>query len=116
MVLNNDNDESRELIDSCYKMRKTVLNPIISWTDEEVWEFIKTYNIPYCKLYDEGYKRLGCIGCPMSSKRAQELENYPVYKRNYIKAFDRMLQNMDTEATTWKTGEDVYKWWIGDKT
>jgi len=35
-----------------YKRRKSLLNPIIDWTDAEVWEFIKAENIPYCGLYD----------------------------------------------------------------
>lgn len=113
MVLNNDNDESREIIDSCYKMRKTVINPIIDWDDSEVWEFIKRFNVPYCELYDKGFKRIGCIGCPMSTHIKEELEQYPIYKRNYLKAFERMLKNYEGE-TTWKTPEDVMKWWLGE--
>ena len=44
--------------------------------------------------YDHGYKRLGCIGCPMGTPehRAEELERYPKYKRAYIRAFERMLE------------------------
>lgn len=68
VVLNNDNDESRDWIEQCYQRNKTVLNPIIEWTDAEVWEFIKDYKVPYCDLYDQGFKRLGCIGCPMGKK------------------------------------------------
>ena len=48
---------------------KHLINPIIDWEDEDVWEFINQYEIPYCSLYDEGFARLGCIGCPMSGKR-----------------------------------------------
>lgn len=70
-----------------------MLNPIIDWTTDEVWEFIHEYNIPYCELYDQGYKRLGCIGCPMGSveHRLKEFEKYPKYKAAYIRAFDRMI-------------------------
>jgi 3'-phosphoadenosine 5'-phosphosulfate sulfotransferase (PAPS reductase)/FAD synthetase len=70
-----------------------MLNPIIDWSTEEVWEFIHEYNVPYCKLYDEGYKRLGCIGCPMGSveNRYRDFERYPKYKQAYIRAFDRMI-------------------------
>lgn len=93
VVLNNDNTESRKMVEQCYKHTKTVLNPIIDWSDEEVWEFIKEYDVPYCKLYDEGYKRLGCIGCPMGTveHRKEELERYPKYKQAYIRAFERMI-------------------------
>ena len=93
---------------------KTMLRPIIDWTEEDVWNFLKRNNIPYCELYDKGFKRLGCVGCPLSHNQKKELELYPKYKENYIRAFDRMLKNLD-HATTWKTGEDVMKWWLGEK-
>ena len=111
VVLNNDNEESRKLIEQCYQRSKVVINPIIDWTDEDVWEFIHEYQVPYCELYDKGYKRLGCIGCPMSTHQEEELEKYPKYKQAYIRAFQRMIDQFD-RPTKWKTGEDVYNWWI----
>lgn len=89
--LNNDNDEARQFTESCYRKKKTILNPIINWTTEDVWEFIRKYNVPYCKLYDEGYTRLGCIGCPMNVAAATELlQKYPTYRKAYITAFGKM--------------------------
>ena len=116
MVLNNDNEDSRKMVEQCYKQTKTVLNPIIDWTDAEVWEFIKEYKIKYCKLYDDGYKRLGCIGCPMgtSEHRREELERYPKYKQAYIKAFDRMIEERTGggyKTDDWTTGADVLQWY-----
>lgn len=118
-MLNNDNADSRKMIEQCYQRNKTVINPIIDWTDEDVWEFIHEYEVPYCKLYDEGYKRLGCIGCPMSTKQKQELEQYPKYKQAYIRAFERMLkkrkeEGKDDSKGTWTSAEAVYNWWIGE--
>ena len=83
------------MVEMCYKTHTTTVNPIIDWTDGEVWEFLKEYNIPYCTLYDEGFKRLGCIGCPMGSKeqREREFERYPKYKNLYMIAFQKMVEN-----------------------
>lgn len=83
------------MVEMCYKTHTTTVNPIIDWTDGEVWEFIKDYNIPYCTLYDEGFKRLGCIGCPMGSKeqRLREFERWPKYKHLYMLAFQKMIDN-----------------------
>src|SRR5690606_8641628 len=53
LLLTMDNDENRRTVESCYRTQKTLLNPIIDWLDEDVWEFIKAENIPYCSLYDE---------------------------------------------------------------
>lgn len=118
MVLLNDNDESREVIEACYRKRKTVLNPIINWTDDDVWEFIRENNLRYCELYDQGYKRLGCIGCPMNTKTADiDFNRYPKYRQNYIKAFDKLVQLRiaDGLETRWKDGQDVMDWWLGKK-
>ena len=113
-VLLNDT-ESREVIEGCYQKNKVVLNPIIDWDDEDVWEFIKEKHLPYCELYDQGYTRLGCIGCPMNTAAAAaELQKYPKFKDNYIRAFDRMIEGMNG-SQTWQTGEDVMEWWLGDK-
>ena len=110
-ILTNDNEEGRKMVEQCYKLSKTVINPIIDWTDDDVWEFIHEYEVPYCNLYDEGYKRLGCIGCPMSNNAKEELDRWPKYKMAYIKAFQRML-DLYTRPTDWKSGEDVMDWWL----
>lgn len=116
VVLNNDNDESRKMVEQCYRQTKTVINPIIDWSTEEVWEFIHEYNIPYCELYDKGYKRLGCIGCPMGTveHRKEEFERYPKYKQAYLRAFDRMIEerNRGGYPTEWKDGNELMEWWI----
>lgn len=54
-----------------------------------MWEFLNdVVQVPHCSLYDEGWHRIGCIGCPMSSAKHKRIENelYPHVKRNWIKA------------------------------
>lgn len=110
-------NQTPEMFHICKIHSKKILNPIYDWETDEVWEFIKDFNISYCKLYDQGYKRLGCIGCPMSTNQANELEEYPKYKRAYIKAFERMLEHYTdkNKITTWKNAQEVYDWWITNK-
>lgn len=119
IVLNDDNDESRRMVEQCYRTTKTLVNPIIDWEDEDVWEFIKEENLPYCSLYDEGFKRLGCVGCPLAGGKAmeREFERWPQYKKLYLKAFDMMLQERRRRGMgtmKWETPEDVFDYWIGN--
>ena len=50
LLLNMDNDENRRTVENCYRTKKTLVNPIIDWSDSDVWEFIKSENLPYCEL------------------------------------------------------------------
>lgn len=114
-MLFNDNDEDRRDFENCQMKGKFVVNPIIDWTEDDVWEFIKKYNLKYCSLYDEGFKRLGCIGCPMApvKEREKEFERWQGFKNMYIAIFKKMLEQMpNKEKCTWKTGEDVFNWWL----
>lgn len=119
-MLNTDNDASRRVVESCYRTTSTLVNPIIDWTDDEVWEFLHHYGCNSNPLYAQGYDRIGCIGCPMAGahKQKRELNAYPVYKNNYIKAFDRMIAKRKEKGLEvrqeWATGEKVMRWWVGD--
>lgn len=59
-----------------------VVAPIVYWSTEEVWKFIKENDLPYCSLYDEGWKRLGCVGCPMAGKgRLAQFKRWPGFEK-----------------------------------
>lgn len=114
----NDNDLSRRLFEDCRLRSERVCKPIIDWTDEDVWEFIRGRNIPYNPLYDEGFKRIGCIGCPFSThqQKLDIFKRYPKYKKAYISAMDRGLEKrrLAGKDSPWKDGEEVFNWWISD--
>ena len=120
LILSNDNDEDRRLFESCQMAGKRVANPIIDWTTEDVLDFCKAENVNLCPLYAEGWHRVGCIGCPMAGKkRYMEFARYPTYKKAYIAAFDRMIEerkrrDMMKGFTMGDTGVDVFHWWMED--
>lgn len=119
-VLNDDNDSSRRFVEMCYRTTSTMVNPVVDWSDEDVWEFLRHYGCQSNPLYQCGYKRIGCIGCMNAScaNRKREFARYPKYKENYIRAFDRMLERRKEKglpiSDMWQDGQQVFKWWIGD--
>ena len=119
-VLNDDNDSSRRFVEMCYRTTSTMVNPIVDWSDADVWEFLRHYGCKSNPLYECGYKRIGCIGCPLggSASMNREFARYPKYKENYIRAFDRMLERRKEKGLPippmWQDGQQVFKWWIGD--
>lgn len=103
VILGNDNDDKRKIVEHCLKNLKTVVNPIIDWEDEDVWEYIRLRNLPYNPLYDMGWKRVGCVGCPMNTQQQQQLDASPKIKQAYIHAMQRYL---DTHEAV----REKYKW------
>lgn len=115
IVLNMDNGASRRLVEHCFRTTATMVNPILNWSDNDVWEFLRHYGCDSNPLYQCGFKRIGCIGCPMAGKhRYAEFARYPQYKNLYIRAFDRMIVAMDKPLLNWRNGNDVFKWWMGE--
>lgn len=119
-MLLSDNEEYRKLFERCELKAETVVNPVIDWKDRDIWEFINQEHLNVNVLYQCGYERVGCIGCPMAGKhkREKEFSDFPVYKTAYIKAFDRMLEVRKTRRleTKWKLAEEVFFWWMEDDT
>lgn len=117
-ILTNDNEEARMVLESCYKRSKVVVNPIIDWTDRNVWDFIHEFNIPYCKLYDEGFPRLGCIGCPMATtnQRLGQLRRWPKYERAYRRAAEKLIAYYHSPnykgVKRWDTVDELMGWWL----
>ena len=110
----------RRLVEACIKgPAKRFLHPIIDWTSDEVWEYIHANKMPYCSLYDEGFKRIGCIMCPAARRRMKmEMKRYPTYYRAYLHAFGKMLDSYTPERRaelSWKTAQEVMDWWINPK-
>lgn len=133
IILNNDNDDRRMLFENCRLKAKRTVNPIVDWKDEDVWAFLGeetqdkcgTYNVT-CNgiyinpMYDEGWCRVGCVGCPMAGRHGREEEflRWPRYKNLYIQAFEKILRVREERGKmvgTWRmgtTGLDVFNWWM----
>lgn len=116
----------RELYEESKRIKnKMFLNPIIEWSEQDVWDYIMKYRLTYPSLYDEGYNRIGCIMCPMATSKGmlKDKERYPKFYAAYIRTFEKMLKRREElgkrpfymgrhSEKIAKTGEDVMRWWI----
>lgn len=48
------------------------VNPLIRWTDEDVWAYIREHDVPYNPLHDQGYPSIGCIHCTRPVKPGED--------------------------------------------
>lgn len=110
----------RQQVERCMRDgSKTYVHPIFYWSDADVWEYIHSRKLPYCSLYDDGFRRLGCICCPMQGGKdmIRDAEHWPKFKAQYIRTFQRMVNKRiaDGLKTQWRTGQDVWDWWVAHK-
>ena len=115
----NDNTIERKIAEHCEMGKKTAVNPIIKFTDREIWQIIYDCHIKINTMYDKGYDRVGCIGCPMAQTevRYKEFADYPIFKQRYIRAFEEMLKFRKAikSQLDWQNGQEVFDWWMYDK-
>ena len=106
--------------------RGPVLCPILYWSDEDVWNFIKKRNLPYCCLYDQGFSRLGCIGCPMSGEKGAKRDflKWPKFEKmwqngikKYFEKWKDVPRKDGEERWLWRfeTWKDLWDWWVSRK-
>lgn len=107
--------------------KDTIVCPIVHWSDEDVWGFLGSRFMSYCCLYDEGFRRLGCIGCPLAGSKQQlrEFARWPRYGELWHKAVvgnwrRHQPPNMRRDGkpyyhASFKTGEEFWDWWISGK-
>ncbi len=109
-----------------YENGSRCLNPIISWSDGQVWEFITSHRVPYCCLYDtmligntihRGRRRVGCAMCPQRGEEGMRADalRWPKIAAAYVRALDRAIATRAQcgMATTFNTGQEWFDWWVG---
>ena len=94
---------------------KITVNPILDWTETDVWQYLNiVVNVPHCELYDKGRHRLGCLFCPMKSRKeiVDDMKRYP-------HQFKRLKETVAKIAETSKhfpnDPKGFIEWWLSDK-
>jgi phosphoadenosine phosphosulfate reductase len=100
---------------------KVLVNPILDWSTADVWSYLNSRGIKHCCLYDQGFKRLGCILCPMETERIKHLEmrRWPKVADNWRRAFQRLYVNrqergMEGMAERWPDADAMFDWYINE--
>lgn len=119
IIMAYDNEDNRKTFETCYADNERRVNPIIYWSDADIWEYSHDVGLEQCSLYNEGFKRLGCIGCPMARKqgRFEEFARYPGIERLWRNAFDDMyrIRVEQGKVVMQASGAEWFEQWMNDE-
>ncbi len=51
----------------------TKINPLINWSNDQVWDYIRAHNLPYNALHDQNYPSIGCAPCTRAIAENEDL-------------------------------------------
>lgn len=129
VVVGNRRAESNKRKNQCFvesgrgnNKTKVFIRPIINFDNFDIWQYIRENKLPYCSLYDEGFDRLGCVMCPLSSHPEIEAKRFPKIDYLWRRACEhivaaRVLRNHLSKSGKplkyrHQTGNELYQWWM----
>jgi phosphoadenosine phosphosulfate reductase len=59
-----ENDEAHSM---------TKFNPLADWSEQDVWNYIRTNSVPYNQLHDKGYPSIGCEPCTRAIQPGEDV-------------------------------------------
>ena len=91
---------------------KFMVYPILEWTEDDVWSFIRERGLPINPCY-ENYKRVGCVFCPFAKKKdiLAYCETHPHLKMAFIHAIELYIDR-HKDSNILPTAEYFFEWWL----
>ncbi len=68
--------------------------PMAFWKDVDVWEYLRTKNVPYCKVYDTGVQRTGCVFCAFGIMHEGRPNRFDLLKETHPKLYTYCMETL----------------------
>ena len=62
----------------------TRIHPILHFTEADIWDYLHEFQLPYCDLYDQGYRSLSCMPCTVKGAQGTGKEWGEVLKKKRL--------------------------------
>ncbi len=115
-----DNTDDVRQTGACYTNSYFFVNPLAYWSNDYLWDYIGGERLETNPLYKEGFRRVGCMCCPIASvcDRKAELARYPKYEKRFIKLADDIIQIRNAQGLpnkyNYKTGAEYFDMWLNN--
>ena len=90
---------------------------IKDWSTHDIWQYISENHLPYCRLYDEGFKRIGCVLCPFQNYEStlRDMKRFPAIVEYYRRACRKSFAVHRDKFKDFKSGDEMFNWWINKR-
>lgn len=68
--------------------------PLMFWDETDIWEYIRSRNLPYSKIYDMGYKRTGCVFCAFGAHLEKGENRFQLLQQTHPKLHKYCMASM----------------------
>ena len=77
-----------------YEGKRKVSRPLAFWSTENVWEYIRSRDVPYSSIYDMGYERTGCVWCMFGCHMEKGENRFQKLKHTHPKLWRYCVEKM----------------------
>ncbi len=103
----------RQMVEACYTDRtKRFVNPIVDWSNTDVKQYVEDSHLDVCSLYAEGFKRIGCVLCPMNRATALHIARWPKIADAWHRAADRYWLKGTKGVRRFSSPDAFWAWWL----
>jgi len=79
---------------NAFEKNRPSSNPLTIWTEKDIWEYIKMFNVPYCEIYNvDGIERTGCLFC-MYGIHKDKISKFDIVKQRHPKLYDNTINKL----------------------
>ena len=81
---------------NAFDLKRPISTPMSFWNEEDVWDYIKKYDLEYSKIYDMGYHRTGCVFCMFGYhlEKRKGYDRLKMLEKTHPKLYDYVINKL----------------------
>ena len=92
---------------NAYDLQRPVSKPLTFWLEQDIWDYIHLYNIPYSPIYDMGYQRTGCYFCGFGLHKEKSPNRFQLMKTTHPALYTHCMDRLGLRAVFSYMGLDI---------
>jgi 3'-phosphoadenosine 5'-phosphosulfate sulfotransferase (PAPS reductase)/FAD synthetase len=79
---------------NAFNTTKPTSVPLAFWLEKDIWQYLKERDVPYCKIYDMGHHRTGCMFCMFGLQHEKEPNRFQLMAKSHPKQYKYCIETL----------------------